>query len=423
MRKVLNILLIFCFCLPLSVQALEEGVYQGFKVKKGSKDIGDIISIKVSRSSKTYYYSDENDKPLTGCYHIIVNSGKYVVANFSNGTRDGEWTKYMNYSSGDKVVEKGFFKNGCYDGEYVESYSDRKIYRFKDCKQQHYIAYHSNGQLETEKFYEEGKLHGKVKEYDKKGELIKESEFVNGKKHGKWLFIGYDGHSTLSHYENDIQVGEYVVTYRNGNIYEKGEYDSAGKKTGLWIRKEENGNLREEQNYLNGEYHGEVKKYNNGKLSRFEEYANGKRHGKDIWYREYPVMREERTYENGEIYGIEKYYYDNGELQLTYYHQEGMYIKTFYYQGYENAGYTESYYKIDKKVGPNSTATSTYMVKEKEYDKNGKLKSLSLLNEKGQMVVVQEYNTAGKATKTNKDYKKHTSFTLKENDSGIIDIE
>ena len=118
-----------------------------------------------------------------------------------------------------------------------------------------------------------------------------------------------------------------------------------------------------------------------------------------------------------------KYYTDKGELQKTYSYQEGMNIETSYSPGYENAGYVEEYYKIDKKVGPNSTSTSTYLVKVKHYDKNGKLKSLSLMNEKGVMVVVQEYNASGKATKTNKDYKKHASFTLKEDASGVIDIE
>ena len=421
MKKILNILLLFCVCLTVAAQNIENGVYQGFKVGKGNKsNAPDIISIQVSsmRGSTSHFLDDKN-KPLSGCYHIIIHRNKYIVANISKGVLEGEWTMY---AYGDNVVEKAFFKNGCYDGKFVSTYSDHETYTFKNCKLQHFIAYHSNGQLKVERNYENGQLHGEVKEYDDEGKLIKESNFANGKRHGKQLEVRSNGYSIISNYNNGLQVGEYLAKFGNENVSEKGEYDSDGKKIGKWIDNRENGNPHEETNYKDGEYHGEVKKYTDGKLYHLEEYVDGKRHGKDIMYYEYPVVREEKNYINGNL-NWEKYYTNKGELQLAYSYQEGMYIKTFYSLGYENAGYVESYYKIDKKVGPHSTGTSTYLVKEKVYDKNGKLKSLSLRNEKGDMVVVQEYNTAGKVIKTNKNYKKHSSITIKEDASGIIDIE
>ena len=423
MGKILKILLFFCVCLPVAAQNIDDGVYQGFKIGKGNKsNVPDIISIQVSSMrGSTSHFSDDKNKPLSGCFHIIIHRNKYIVANISKGVLEGEWTMY---AYGDNVVEKAIFRNGCYDGEYVQTYGDREIYTFKNCELQHYIAYYSNGQLKVERIYENGKLHGEVKEYDETGKLIKESNFANGKRHGKQFEVGSNGYSETSSYNNGIQVGEYLAKFGNGDIAEKGEYDSEGKKTGKWIDNRDNGDPHEETNYKNGMYHGEVKKYANGKLYRLEEYVDGEKHGKEIMYYEYPVVREEKNYTNGDLDGAVKYYSNKGELQLEYFYQNGVCLsKKEYILGYGNVGYTESFYQIEKRVGPGSVSTSTYINKEKHYDKNGKLKSLSLRNEKGDMVVVQEYNTAGKVIKTNKNYKKHSSITIKEDASGIIDIE
>jgi len=422
MKKILSILLLFCTCLTVASQNIDNGVYQGFKVGKGNKNNPDIINIRAnSLSGGVYRFSEGKDKPLNGCYHIIIHRNKYIVANISKGVLEGEWTMYSN---GDNIVEKAIFKNGCYDGELVRTYSDSETYSFRNCELQHYIAYHSNGQLKVERTYENGELHGGVKEYDKAGELIKELNFANGKKHGKQLEVSSNGYSTISNYNNDVQIGEFLYKFGNGNVAKRGEYDSNGKKTGKWIDNRENGNPHEETNYKDGEYHGEVKKYTNGKLYHLEEYANGKRHGKDITYYEYPVVREERNYINGERDGAEKYYNNKGELQTEYYYQNGARLsRKEYMSGHGDVGYTESFYQIDKRTGQGNASTSNYIIKEKHYDRNGKLKSLSLRNEKGDMVVVQEYNTAGRVVKTNKDYKKHASITLKEDASGIIDIE
>ena len=407
MKKILNILLLICVCLPIAAQDIKDGGYQGFKVGKGN-NTPDIISIRVNSLSgdicRFSEYIKNEDKPLTGCYHIIIHRNKYIVANISKGVLEGEWTMY----SYDKVVEKATFKNGCYDGQRVRTYSDREIYTYKDCELQHYIAYHSNEQLKAERAYKNGKLHGEVKEYNEKGELVKEYNFANGKKHGKRVEVGSNGYSTTANYDNDVQVGEYLAVFKNGNISEKGEYDSNGKKTGKWVLGHEDGNLREEAGYKDGKYHGEVRGYHLGKISTVTGYADGKRDGKYFLYYEYPAVREERTYKNGVLNDVSRDYHKNGTLDFETIYDNGDRV---IHRSYRSDGYVESYYKKKE------------VVKTKRYDKDGKLKSLSLINEKGDLVVVQEYDTAEKVVKTNKEYKKHPSITLKEDASGIIDIE
>ena len=392
MKKILNILLFFCSCFP-------------FAMAQDIPDVPDIINIRVkSLSGGVSYFHGDKDKPLNGCYHIIINSNKYAVANISKGVLEGEWTMY----SYDKVVEKATFKNGCYDGQFIRTYSDREVYTFKDCELQHYVAYHPNEQLKVERDYKNGNLHGEIKEYNEKGELVREYNFANGKKHGKRVEVNSDGYSTTANYDNDVQVGEYLAVFKNGNISEKGEYDSNGKKTGKWVLGHEDGNLREEAGYKDGKYHGEVRSYHLGKISTVTGYAEGKRDGKYFLYYEYPAVREERTYKDGVLNDVSRDYHKDGTLDFESIYDNG---EKVLHRNYMSDGYVESYYKKKE------------VVKTKKYDKNGKLKSLSLCNEKGDMVVVQEYNTEGKVVKTNKEYKKHPSITLKEDASGIIDIE
>jgi Uncharacterized protein conserved in bacteria len=414
MKKILSILLIICIAFPVAAQEISSGTYKGFKISKDKDTFPDIIDINAVFSAAkicNFKTNIENKKvPLSGRYHIIINNSKYVIANISNGILEGEWAKY---TSNNQVIEKAFFKKGCYDGEFIISYSDREVYTFKDCEMKHYIAHYSNGKLKVERNYENEKLNGLIKEYYENGDLKEEVYYNQGKRHGKRvLVIDSDKHTEIEHYNNGVLEGEYTSAYNDGRMIETGTYDSKGEKTGKWTRWDRNGELNTEIHYLNGKYNGEHKSYHKGKLSIKSEYANGQYHGQYIWYFDYPAVREERNYKNGIYHGSFKYYTDDGKklMSETIFENGERVIETNYYRT-SDGDYTESFYQ-DKQV-----------VKRKVYDKNGKLKSLSLLNEKGDLVVVQEYNTAGKATKTNKEYRKHNSLILKEDASGIIDIE
>ncbi len=388
---------ILCFfflmfvCKPVSAQ-MDDGSYQGFPVVKGKDQPDNIISIYVLSlgNDLTMFNEAGTKKPLQGTYHIILNRNKYNIGNFKKGLAHGDWEEHF-YG---KLYQKCTFKDGKYDGKvyiYGIQGSDNKypdIITFKDGLYQHYISYHSeNGQLEEERFYDEnGKHHGEVTTYDKDGNIIRIQNYQHGELHGTQMIIEDRGYKETTEYADGKRNGEYSRLYPNGNVYSKGKYEN-GKKNGLWVNGDENGDIKSEENYLNDKLDGVSRQYYSGNvLHRIEEYSAGMLNGKRITYTENPhqILRES-TYVNGGENGPFKQYY------------KGLLWK-------------EGVYKNGQ------------VAYEKEYDK-GKLRTVKSLDADGSLVKIEEYNTTGKKTYKNQTYKKHSSIKLKENASGVVDIE
>ena len=411
MKKLFAFILLISLCLTIEAQ-LDEGVYQGFKVMKMDKNsIPDIINIQVNKLSTAGVtsFSEEKNKPLNGRYHIIIHKYKYIIADFSKGLPHGNWTLY----SYNKEAEKASFKNGKYDGEVHEYYDGHSITTLKEGVMQHHISYHPNGKLKVERFYENGRLNGEMKEYDNEGKLIREAHYLQGKRNGKYMERNLDGYTSTSNYKNDVLEGEYVELFGNGQIAQKGSYDSSGKKTGRWVRYKNDGTLIEDVGYLDGVYHGEKRSYSQGELSSVTEYEKGKNHGKHIWYYSAnpKIKREEKNYVNNELEGPTKYYTDKGVLYTEILYKKGKETLTREFDRNSGTIYAESTYKDGN------------IIRKKIYDNKGNLKLLRLVDERGSLVDVQEYNTNGTIIKTNKNYKKPASITVREDASGIIDIE
>ena len=84
---------------------------------------------------------------------------------------------------------------------------------------------------------------------------------------------------------------------RDGKIYVIGENKPY---TGTFIKKFENGNLREERNYKNGLRHGKQETYDkNSQLLLLNTYKNGKKDGQQKLYYENGNLRAEDKYTNG----------------------------------------------------------------------------------------------------------------------------
>ena len=384
-HQTLIILLFTSYFLPVIAQ-VKDGTYQATKEDNPTG----IIEITVtSLGNGTTLYTERADyKPLNGSYHFEIHGNRrHISGNFVKGLPEGEWTEYM-YSD---IFKKYNFKNGKLNGKTYSFHDDgahRSISTYKDGIFQHYISYFPNGQIEEERTYDEqGKKHGKAVIYNKEGEVVEDAYFEHGYYHGKKTEINDSGYKQVETYNHGSLKGEYLRFYPNNQKLEEGIYDTNQKKDGKWTTWYENGKIKTVDHYLNGELHGEKKSYyEDGSPQTIEEYENNKLHGKRTEYDKTPnQVLSESNYANGKLDGESKSYY-NGEL------------------------WRESIYK------------NGMLLREKEY-KNGKLNVLRLVNDKGRMVDVQEYNTSGKIINTNKEYKKPESIKLKEDASGIIDIE
>jgi len=298
------------------------------------------------------------------------------------------WTEYMY----DDVYRKGTFEKGKYNGKFhtyaYENGGVSHVWTYKDGLKQHYISYHKDGKTQEESHYDEnGKIHGLSIKYDDAGTIIGEARYEHGLMHGKQMEVR-NGVQVFTYYTNGEKdlAREHVVRYPDGKNKETGSFDEKNKKTGKWTFWNANGKVVQEDDYLNGKLNGERKVYfDNGKLRSVETYKDDKLNGKRTDYDESERVSYEYHYLNGELDGIFKAF-NEGKLWRECLYQNGK------------------------------------ILREKEY-KNGKINVLRLIDSSGKLVDVQEYDTEGNPVKRNRDYKKHASITLKEDASGIIDIE
>ena len=99
--------------------------------------------------------------------------------------------KSQSYSAKDfRLTEEGNYKEGLKDGDW--------------------IAYHPGGKMAAvASSYKEGKLHGTMKQYSRRGKLLSEIGYKDGLKHGR--FIMYDkrgGVLNERRYEHGMQIIE-----------------------------------------------------------------------------------------------------------------------------------------------------------------------------------------------------------------------
>ena len=171
-------------------------------------------------------------------------------------------------------------------------------------------------------------------EYDKNEKLVLEEELKDGVKNGS--FKSYKGDVIVEEgtYSNGLMTGEWIFRHDNGNLKGQGNYvngDMGEKdKTGIpkkgregnWVLYHENGNISKERNYTNGLITGIDKAY----------YKSGK-----IWYIDNNVPEDNVSVSDGEYLS----YYENGELnEKSFWKMGRRHGKTILF--YENGNTKES---------------------------------------------------------------------------------
>ena len=238
-------------------------------------------------------------------YGYLKYEGEYL-----NGERNGSGKEYFK----EVLVFEGKYLNGKkWDGKGYNK-NQKLIYELKDGNG--FIKeYDVFNELKFEGEYSNGEINGKGKEYDIFSRLKFEGEYINGEKNGKGK--EYDNNELIfegeyfSNFKNNgreyMKIQKKPIKININNI--KGikkrkvvdfEEDNELNQTNYNIKLDneisdylfgiinekgyikefyDNGKLKFEGEYLNGERNGIGKEYKNDKLKYEGEYLNGKRNG------------------------------------------------------------------------------------------------------------------------------------------------
>lgn len=247
---------------------------------------------------------------------------------------DGRIEQKVNYEKGKKEgVTTLYDEEGGIEG-LIEYRNDlvynRQLINKKDKtgkKQGPWKEFYTNEQIKTEGFYLDGKKDGYWKTFDEKGLLIStvkynDGDLVKNAEEVDFLDIRKTFHpngevATICNYNSQgnregicrefDSTGTVISAsvYKNGKLLGVGLADMDGIKTGHWKEFYEDGSLRAEGDYVQGQRFGEwIFYYRDGKIEQKGSYTKGELYdGQWIWY-----------YKNGNVWRDEVYYYgiENG---------------------------------------------------------------------------------------------------------------
>jgi antitoxin component YwqK of YwqJK toxin-antitoxin module len=344
MLKIINI---FVFCiLSFSLIAQNDTVYKKYYYPNGNlSSEGYLVNGKPDAYWKTYH---ENGK--------LKSEG-----NRKNYALEGEWFFYDNQGDTVLIMEyKNNKKHGLRTAFFVdeivqENYSN-------DVKQGIAKVFHyPSRKLKKKMNYENGKIEGKVFEYNKEGRIISIFEYKKG----------------------------YLVSRERIN-----RYNTQNKKTGLWKEFDEEGNLKTETMYMNGKKNGFHKTYDKtGKLISIEKYINDELQKDVAELKEYELRKD--YYPSGKIKIIGSYYDGKADGIRREYSEEGKIIRSYIFdngnligegivdeRGLKQGQWTE-YYSSGEKLAEGEYKDSKKIKEWKYYHKNGKLEQIGNYDNKG----------------------------------------
>lgn len=200
----------------------------------------DITSVsKESQADGRILYLDASGNPLSGHLRIVdKQKSEYRTYHFNKGFSDGKYT----YHRGKMLTEEGEYSKGRKEGVFTEYFSDRTTVKRTRTYSKGKLdgkakSYYTDGKVEKEIWYKDGLEHGKEKRWDyESGELLSEKNYIKGKQDGPQIENRYSNVSNYvirCNYKMGVLDGEYLETYTDGVIRNKGQY-SDGKKVGEW---------------------------------------------------------------------------------------------------------------------------------------------------------------------------------------------
>ena len=124
-------------------------------------------------------------------------------------------------------------------------------------------------------------------------------------------------------YKDDKQEGLWKFYHKNGQLALAGEMIN-GKEDGLWKSYPENGRSYSQREYVDGQYVNYKEYFENGNLKTEFHYKNGERHGKNNEYYEDGSKNIISNYNEGELHGLREQYYPSGNIETKTTYNNGI---------------------------------------------------------------------------------------------------
>lgn len=189
---------------------------------------------------------------------------------------------------------------------------------------------------------------------------------AQGKKHGLWRKSHENGKLRYEgKFEHGVPVGTFLHYFDNGQLrtknvfrgktgvcmsYQYGDKEILAaqglyknqEKDSIWTFYNLQGEVIGREPYVNGQLHGEARKYfPNGKLAELVTYNKGEKEGAWLQYYESGKKMAEGNYQSDKLQGECTYFYSSGKPRLRGEYRQGLMHGPWYYFG-ENL-------KLDKK--------------------------------------------------------------------------
>ncbi|MGM0665726.1 MAG: toxin-antitoxin system YwqK family antitoxin [Bacteroidota bacterium] len=263
------------------------------------------------------YYKEYNERGILTAT-MLYDNGKIVEGNVEDSP---EVDIRNSYDKDGNLIFSGPFRMGVPVGIHREYNSDGSV---KSAE-----IYNDQGIKVSEGIVtEDGRRHGKWKNFYENGEVKEEGEYDYNRRTGAWTFYNRGGSIVQTGtYRNGRPEGLWKWYYPEGSILREEAYFQ-GKRDGMFIEYSRDGDIISQGEYLDGERNGDWK-VKIGDHTEEGNYIIGLRDG--LWkYNddEGNVLYRGRYIQDNPD-GYHFYYYDNGRIKEEQYYDMGLRHRTW----------------------------------------------------------------------------------------------
>jgi len=239
--------------------------------------------------------------------------------------------RIIKYSNGQTAKEKVWYNNGALKSvrQWTEEGTPLLIENYNTLGKLDGVkkVFFTDGHLQRKENYKDGSLDGLLEVWhEDDGHNLKRRENTsNGKTNGllqTWYANGQKNYE--GKFDHDTSIGKHTLWFENSHPSKITNYDENGKLHGPSTSWYENSHKLQEATYNHEIVIGRSTQwYENGQVRSIEDRNDkGQKHGKVLLYDEDGTMRNQQNWINGKEEGMQYSYHENGILM-----QETMYVR------------------------------------------------------------------------------------------------